>query len=105
MRVRRKYQMGGEMPQEEMMDPGMDPGMDPAQGGGEMGGEMGGSPEEQLMMMAEEIVGQLGPEAAMMLAEAIAMMVQGGGGMGGGEPMPQEAPAYARRGGKLVPIR
>lgn len=64
------------------------------------GGEMG--PEEQIMMMAEEIVGQLGPEAAMMLAEAIAMMVQGGGG---GEPMPQEAPAYARRGGKLVPIR
>jgi hypothetical protein len=66
------------------------------------GGEMG--PEEQIMMMAEEIVGQLGPEAAMMLAEAIAMMVQGGG-EGGGEPMPQEAPAYARRGGKLVPIR
>ena len=50
--------------------------------------------------MAQEIVSQLGPEAAMMLAEAIAMMVQGGG-----EPMPQEAPAYARRGGKLVPIR
>ena len=97
MRVRsKKFQMGGEMPQEEMMDPGMDPGMDPAQ----QGGEMGGSPEEQLMMMAEEIVGHLGPEAAMMLAEAIAMMVQGGG-----EPMPQEAPAYARRGGKLVPIR
>lgn len=92
MRVRRKYQMGGEMPQEEMMDPGMDPA--------QQGGEMGMSPEEQLMMMAEEIVGQLGPEAAMMLAEAIAMMVQGGG-----EPMPQEAPAYARRGGKLVPIR
>lgn len=66
------------------------------------GGEMG--PEEQIMMMAEEIVGQLGPEAAMMLAEAIAMMVQGGG-EGGGEPMPQEAPVYARRGGKLVPIR
>ena len=101
MRVKsRKFQMGGEMPQEEMMDPGMDPGMDPAQQGGEMGGEMEGSPEEQLMMMAEEIVSQLGPEAAMMLAEAIAMMVQGGG-----EPVPQEAPAYARRGGKLVPIR
>lgn len=66
------------------------------------GGEMG--PEEQIIMMAEEIVGQLGPEAAMMLAEAIAMMVQGGG-EGGGEPMPQEAPVYARRGGKLVPIR
>lgn len=66
------------------------------------GGEMG--PEEQIMMMAEEIISQFGPEAAMMLAEAIAMMVQGGG-EGGGEPMPQEAPAYARRGGKLVPIR
>lgn len=66
------------------------------------GGEMG--PEEQIMMMAEEIISQFGPEAAMMLAEAIAMMIQGGG-EGGGEPMPQEAPAYARRGGKLVPIR
>ncbi len=97
MRVRRKYQMGGEMPQEEMVEPGMEPGMEP---GAEQGG---GSPEEQLMMMAQEIVGQLGPEAAMMLAEAIAQMVQGGGG--GGEPMPEEAPAYARRGGKLVPIR
>lgn len=84
------------MPEEQMPQEGAPQEQMP------QGGEMG--PEEQIMMMAEEIVGQLGPEAAMMLAEAIAMMVQGGG-EGGGEPMPQEAPAYARRGGKLVPIR
>lgn len=101
MRVR-KNQMGGEMPQEEMMDPGMEQGMDPGMEQG--GGEMGGSPEEQIMMMAEEIVGQLGPEAAMMLAEAIAQLAQGGGG-GGEQPMPEEQPAYARRGGKLVRLR
>lgn len=97
MRVRsRKFQMGGPMPEEQMPQEVAPQEQMP------QGGEMG--PEEQIMMMAEEIVGQLGPEAAMMLAEAIAMMVQGGG-EGGGEPMPQEAPAYARRGGKLVPIR
>lgn len=101
MRVKRKFQMGGEMPEEEMMDPGMEPGVEPGMEPG-MEEEMGGSPEEQLTMMAEEIVGQLGPEAAMMLAEAIAQMVQGGGG---GQPMPQEEPAYARRGGKLVRLR
>ncbi len=84
------------MPEEQMMQEGAPQEQMPQEG------EMG--PEEQIMMMAEEIVGQLGPDAAMMLAEAIAMMVQGGG-EGGGEPMPQEAPAYARRGGKLVPIR
>ena len=97
MRVRsRKFQMGGPMPEEQMMQEEQ-----MAQEGAPQEGGMGGSPEEQLIMMAEEIVSQLGPEAAMMLAEAIAQMVQGGVE----EPMPQEAPAYARRGGKLVPIR
>lgn len=98
MRVSRKFQMGGEMAPQE--DPGMEqmePGMEP---GAEQG--MEASPEEQLMMMAEEIVGQLGPEAAMMLAEAIAQMVQGGGG---GQPMPQEEPVYARKGGKFRRLR
>ena len=92
MKVSRKFQMGGPMPEEQMMQEGAPQEQMPQEG------EMG--PEEQIMMMAEEIVGQLGPDAAMMLAEAIAMMVQGGG-EGGGEPMPQEAPAYARRGGKI----
>lgn len=91
----KKFQMGGEMPAEEMPQEQMPQG-------GQGGEEMGGGPEEQIMMMAEEIVGQLGPEGAMMLAEAIAQMVQGGGG---GQPAPQEAPAYQRKGGKMVPLR
>lgn len=99
MKVTRKFQMGGEMP-EQQMDPAMEQEM--AQGGGEQG--MEGSPEEQLMMMAEEIINQLGPEAAMMLAEAIAQMLQGGGGGEPGmeQPMPEEQPMYQRKGGRLV---
>ena len=85
MRIK-KFQQGGEMMSPEQQAA-------PAKQAG---------PEEQIVAMAEQIVGQLGPEAAMMLAEAIAQMVQGGGG---GQPMPEEAPAYARRGGKLVPLR
>ena len=61
------------------------------------GAEQQMAPEEQIMMMAQEIVQQLGPEGAAMLAEAIMMMLQQG-------EAPQEAPAYARKGGKLVRI-
>ncbi len=93
MRAKR-FQMGGEMPQEGMPQEGAPQEQMPQEQGG------GGGPEEQIMAMAEEIVGQLGPEAAMMLAEAIAQMVQGGGG-----GQPQEAPAYQRKGGKLYPLR
>jgi len=57
--------------------------------------QAGGGPEEQIMAMAQQIVGQIGPEAAAMLAQAIMQMVQGAA---------QEAPAYARKGGKLVKI-
>lgn len=90
MKLKRKFQQGGPI------DPNMDPGMDPnAQMGAEPG--MEGGPEEQLMMMAQEIIGQIGPEGAAMLAEAIIGMLQGGGA-------PQEAPTFARRGGKLVKI-
>ena len=82
MRVR-KIQMGGEMPQEEMMDPrygtqGMDPGMEE---GGRRNGRF--SQKNKLMMMAEEIVGQLGPEAAYDVSEAIATNRRQGGGGGG----------------------
>lgn len=52
------------------------------------------SPEEQLMGMAQQIIQQLGPEAAAMLAQVIVQMLQGG----------QQAPAYARKGGKLVKV-
>lgn len=63
----------------------------PQEGGG------GAGPEEQIMQMAEQIVQQLGPEAAMMLAEAIVQMAQGAGGAA-------PAPTYAKKGGKLVKV-
>lgn len=53
-------------------------------------------PEEQVMAMAQQIIEQMGPEGAAMLAETIMQMLQGGGAPGG------EAPVYARKGGKLV---
>ena len=77
----KKFQMGGEMPAEQAPQ----------------GGQPAAGPEEQIMMMAQEIVSQLGPEGAMMLAEAIAQMVQQVGA-------PQQAPAYAKKGGRLVRI-
>lgn len=99
------FQQGGMMPQEDpYAEGGMEPGMDPGMGmEPEMGpeGDMGGSPEEEILMMAEEIINQVGPEVAMMLAEAIAMIVQQGGGGG----MPQEEPVYARKGGRLQRVR
>lgn len=64
----------------------------PAEGGG-------AGPEEQIMQMAQQIIQQLGPEAAAILAQAIIEMLQGGGGE---QPAPQGEPVYARKGGKLV---
>ena len=63
----------------------------------------GPGPEEQIAAMAQQIVEQLGPEAAAMLAQMIMQMLQGGG-----EPqpeaVPQGEPVYAKQGGKLVLI-
>ena len=58
--------------------------------------EQGGQPgaEEQLAQMAQQIVEQLGPEAAAMLAQIIMEMLQGGG-----QPQPQ--PTFQRKGGTL----
>lgn len=74
------------------------------QEGGAMAPEAGapaGGPEEQLMQMAQEIVQQLGPEAAAMLAQAIMALLQGGGAA----PAPAaEAPVYAKKGGRLVKV-
>lgn len=81
----KKFQQGGPMPDEGA----------PAGAPVEQGGQM--APEEQLMMMAQEIIQQLGPEGAAMLAEAIMAMLQQGAA-------PQQAPAYAKKGGKLVKI-
>jgi len=57
----------------------------------------GPGPEEQIMQMAQQIIQQVGPEGAAMLAQAIMEMLQGGGA-------PQEAPVYAKKGGKLVRV-
>ena len=80
----KKFQQGGPMPAEG------------APAGAPAGGEQM-APEEQLMMMAQEIIQQLGPEGAAMLAEAIMAMLQQGAAL-------QQALAYARKGGKLVRI-
>lgn len=59
----------------------------------------GPGPEEQIAAMAQQIVQQLGPEAAAMLAEIIMQMLQGGA-----PAEPQGTPVYAKQGGKLVMI-
>lgn len=52
-----------------------------------------GNPEQQVIQMAQEIVGQLGIEAAIMLANAIMQIAQ---------QSQQAPPTYQRKGGKLV---
>ena len=59
--------------------------------------EQGGGQEEQIMQMAQQIIEQVGPEGAAMLAQTIMQMLQGAQ-----EQAPQGQPQYARRGGKLV---
>lgn len=61
-------------------------------------GQPGGNPEEQIVQMAGQIVQQLGPEAAAMLADAIMQMVQSAG------QTQQAPPQFARKGGKLQRI-
>ena len=80
-----KFQQGGPAP-EQMAAP---QGGAPAQGGG---------PEEQIAQMAQEIIGQLGPEASAMLAQIIMQMLEGAAT----EQAPQ--PAYQRKGGKFVRV-
>lgn len=64
--------------------------------GAQAGAEQAGI-EEQVAMMAEQIVTELGPEGAAMLAEMIMQMLQGGA--------EQPQPTYQRKGGKLVRVR
>ena len=85
----KKFQQGGEMPT------GGAPAPAPEQGGA----PQGGGAEEQLAQMAQQIVEQLGPEAAAMLAQMLMQMVQGAA-----QQAPQGQPTYARQGGKLVMI-
>lgn len=83
MKIKR-FQMGGEMPQEGAPAP-------------EQGQPQGGGPEEQLAQMAQEIIQQMGPEAAAMLAQIIMQMLE--------SVAQQEQPAFQRKGGKLVMVR
>lgn len=54
------------------------------------------NPQEQIAQMAAQIVQQLGPEAAGLLADAIMQIIQGAA-------QPQQ-PQFARKGGKLTRI-
>ena len=90
MKVVRKFQQGGEMggqPSPEQMAAEQQA----AQGGAPA---EGGNPEEQLMAMGQQIIQELGPDAAAMLAQIIMEMLQGGG-----QPQPQ--PTFQRKGGTL----
>ena len=90
MKVVKKFQQGGEMgaqPSPEQMAAEQQA----AQGGAP---QEGGNPEEQLMAMGQQIIQELGPEAAAMLAQIIMEMLQGGG-----QPQPQ--PTFQRKGGTL----
>ncbi len=71
----------------------------PAEGAAPQGGA---NPEEQIMQMAQQIVQQLGPEAAALLAQAIMQMIQGA--QQGAAPEAGAAPTYAKKGGKLVKV-
>lgn len=90
MKIVKKFQQGGEMggqPSPEQMA-----AEEQAMQGGAP--TEGGSPEEQLMAVAQDIISQMGPEAAAMLAQIIMEMLQGGG-----QPQPQ--PTFQRKGGTL----
>ena len=71
-------------------------GQMPAEQGAPQGAPQGGDPKEQLMAIAKDIVGQLGPEASAMVAEMILQLVKGGAAPA------EEAPVMARRGGRLM---
>jgi hypothetical protein len=88
----KKFQEGGMAPAPEQGAPAPEQGGQP----------QGGGPEEQIAAMAQQIIEQLGPEAAAMLAQVIMQMLQGGGEQP--QQAPQGEPVYAKQGGKLVLI-
>jgi hypothetical protein len=56
----------------------------------------GGAPEEQIAQMAQQIIEQVGPEGAAMLAQIIMQMLEGAA-----QQAPQGQPVMQRNGGKL----
>jgi len=101
-----RFQEGGPMPAE---DPAMAGGAPEAGMAPEGAAPAGGDQEammQQIGQMAMEIIQQLGPDAAAMLAQAIMEVLQGGAA--GGEapmPAPEEQPVYQRNGGRISRIR
>lgn len=94
----KKFQAGGPMPEEQGAPM-------PAEAGAPVTPEQGAADQEAAMMeqlyqMAGEIIQQMGPEAAAMLAQAIMEMLQGGGGQAP-MPAPEQQPVY-KLGGKMV---
>lgn len=83
----KKFQMGGEVAPEQAGAPA------PAEAG------QAGGPEEQLAQMSAQIIQQLGPEGAAMLAQMIMQMLQEVAAQ-----QPQGQPVYAKKGGKLTMI-
>jgi hypothetical protein len=85
MKVIRKFQDGGaamSAQQEQQMGQPVKQGGQPTQG-----------PEEQIMAIAQDIIQQMGPDAAALLAQIIMEMLQGAA-------QPQQ-PTFQRRGGSL----
>jgi hypothetical protein len=97
----KKFQAGGPMPEEQgALMPAEVGAPAPEQGDA---ADQEAAMMEQLYQMAGEIIQQMGPEAAAMLAQAIMEMLQGGGGEAP-MPAPQDQPIY-RKGGVLVRSR
>lgn len=85
----------------------MGPAPEGAPAEGAPAGPEGGQDQvmQQLAQMAQEIIRQMGPEAAAMLAQIIMEMLQGAGGGQAQVPPEEEQPVFQRNGGKLVRIR
>ena len=83
MKIKR-FQEGGAMPEQGA-----------PMGAPEQGQQAG--MEEQLAQMAQEIIQQMGPEGAAMLAQMIMQMLEA--------VAQQGQPTFQRRGGKLVMVR
>ena len=93
--IPRKFQEGGAAPSGDQSQ-----GQAPAQGAPDQTqapAQGQGSPEEQIAQMAQEIISQMGPEAAAMLAQTIMQMIQ--------SVAQQGQPTYQRKGGRLVKVR
>lgn len=103
-----RFQEGGMAPEGAAMDPAAAAAPAPVEASAPAGQPSEEEVMQQIHQMAQEVVSQMGPDVAMLLAQAIMEIVQGGAGMqGAGQPMPpaEAQPGFARRGGKLYRIR